>query len=145
MKLPFGEVDVGDLAGDRASRRQGHRRSTSGELRGRGRSSAILSSDGGSSSRPRSIWSSRSDPTSTPTFTSSPKESSPISSPISPPTASRRPAPWGIREGQEQIVARLEPTSKVRRRETAKLWADTAKLHLFDPESGESLKARAHD
>ena len=48
----------------------------------------------------------------------------------------------GIREGKEQIVARLEPTSKVRRRESAKLWADTAKLHLFDPESGESLKAK---
>jgi multiple sugar transport system ATP-binding protein len=47
----------------------------------------------------------------------------------------------GIREGKEQIVARLEPTSRVHRRETAKLWADTAKLHLFDPESGESLKA----
>ncbi|HEV7564230.1 MAG TPA: sn-glycerol-3-phosphate ABC transporter ATP-binding protein UgpC [Solirubrobacterales bacterium] len=47
----------------------------------------------------------------------------------------------GTREGQEQIVARLEPTSKVRRRETAQLWADTAKLHLFDPESGERLGA----
>ncbi|HEY0277968.1 MAG TPA: sn-glycerol-3-phosphate ABC transporter ATP-binding protein UgpC [Solirubrobacterales bacterium] len=45
----------------------------------------------------------------------------------------------GLREGQEQIVARLEPTSKVKRRETAQLWADTAKLHLFDPESGERL------
>jgi multiple sugar transport system ATP-binding protein len=45
----------------------------------------------------------------------------------------------GLREGQEQIVARLEPTSKVRRRETARLWADTGKLHLFDPESGERL------
>ncbi len=45
----------------------------------------------------------------------------------------------GLREGQEQIVARLEPTSKVRRRETAQLWADTAKLHLFDPETGERL------
>jgi multiple sugar transport system ATP-binding protein len=45
----------------------------------------------------------------------------------------------GKREGQEQIVARLEPTSKVKRRETAQLWADTAKLHLFDPESGERL------
>jgi multiple sugar transport system ATP-binding protein len=51
----------------------------------------------------------------------------------------------GIREGKEQIVARLEPTSKVRRRETAKLWADTAKLHLFDPESGESLKGGEND
>ncbi|HVV91462.1 MAG TPA: sn-glycerol-3-phosphate ABC transporter ATP-binding protein UgpC [Solirubrobacterales bacterium] len=45
----------------------------------------------------------------------------------------------GKREGEEQIVARLEPTSKVRRREKAELWADTAKLHLFDPESGERL------
>ena len=46
-----------------------------------------------------------------------------------------------IREGHEQIVARLDPTSKVKRRETAELWADTAKLHLFDPESGDSLRA----
>ncbi|HST68129.1 MAG TPA: sn-glycerol-3-phosphate ABC transporter ATP-binding protein UgpC [Solirubrobacterales bacterium] len=46
-----------------------------------------------------------------------------------------------IREGHEQIVARLDPTSKVKRRETAQLWADTAKLHLFDPESGESLRS----
>ncbi|OJU82778.1 MAG: ABC transporter ATP-binding protein [Solirubrobacterales bacterium 70-9] len=45
----------------------------------------------------------------------------------------------GLREGEEQIVARLEPTSKVRRRQTAELWADTRKLHLFDPESGERL------
>ena len=49
----------------------------------------------------------------------------------------------GLREGQEQIVARLEPTSKVKRGETAELWADTAKLHLFDPESGERLTADA--
>ncbi|HXF31883.1 MAG TPA: sn-glycerol-3-phosphate ABC transporter ATP-binding protein UgpC [Solirubrobacterales bacterium] len=45
----------------------------------------------------------------------------------------------GLREGEEQIVARLEPTSKVRRKQTAELWADTRKLHLFDPESGERL------
>jgi multiple sugar transport system ATP-binding protein len=45
----------------------------------------------------------------------------------------------GKREGEEQIVARLEPTSKVKRRQKAQLWADTAKLHLFDPESGERL------
>jgi multiple sugar transport system ATP-binding protein len=43
------------------------------------------------------------------------------------------------REGQEQIVARLDPASKIKRRDTAKLWADTSKLHLFDPESGERL------
>jgi multiple sugar transport system ATP-binding protein len=47
------------------------------------------------------------------------------------------------REGQEQIVARLDPASKIKRRETAKLWADTSKLHLFDPESGESLARSA--
>ncbi|MCW2989314.1 MAG: Glycerol-3-phosphate-transporting ATPase [Solirubrobacterales bacterium] len=44
-----------------------------------------------------------------------------------------------VREGQEQIVARLDPTSKVKRGERTELWADTAKLHLFDPETGESL------
>jgi multiple sugar transport system ATP-binding protein len=48
-----------------------------------------------------------------------------------------------IREGHEQIVARLDPTSKVKRRETAELWADTSRLHLFDPESGESRTARS--
>jgi multiple sugar transport system ATP-binding protein len=48
-----------------------------------------------------------------------------------------------IREGHEQIVARLDPTSKVKRRETAQLWADTAKLHLFDPENGESLREKS--
>ena len=45
----------------------------------------------------------------------------------------------GLREGQERVVARLDPTSKVRRRQRAQLWADTAKLHLFDPETGERL------
>ena len=45
-----------------------------------------------------------------------------------------------IREGHEQIVARLDPTSKVKRRESAQLWADTSNLHLFDPESGDSLR-----
>jgi multiple sugar transport system ATP-binding protein len=47
-----------------------------------------------------------------------------------------------LREGEEQIVARLDPASKIRRRERAQLWADTSKLHLFDPESGESLTRR---
>jgi multiple sugar transport system ATP-binding protein len=45
----------------------------------------------------------------------------------------------GMREGQEQVVARLEPTSQVRRGQKAQLWADTAKLHLFDVDSGERL------
>jgi multiple sugar transport system ATP-binding protein len=44
-----------------------------------------------------------------------------------------------LREGEEQIVARLDPASRIRRRDTAELWADTSKLHLFDPESGERL------
>jgi multiple sugar transport system ATP-binding protein len=49
-----------------------------------------------------------------------------------------------VREGEQQMVARLDPASKIKRRERAKLWADTSKLHLFDPESGESLaRARA--
>jgi multiple sugar transport system ATP-binding protein len=43
------------------------------------------------------------------------------------------------REGQEQIVARLDPASRIKRRQQSRLWADTSKLHLFDPESGESL------
>ena len=46
-----------------------------------------------------------------------------------------------IREGEEQVVARLDPTSEVKRGGRTELWADTAKLHLFDPESGESLRA----
>jgi multiple sugar transport system ATP-binding protein len=44
-----------------------------------------------------------------------------------------------IREGQEQVVARLDPTSEVKRGGRTELWADTAKLHLFDPENGKSL------
>jgi multiple sugar transport system ATP-binding protein len=43
------------------------------------------------------------------------------------------------REGEEQIVARLDPASKIVRRDRAELWADTSKLHLFDAESGERL------
>jgi multiple sugar transport system ATP-binding protein len=45
-----------------------------------------------------------------------------------------------VREGQEQIVGRLDPASEIKRRDTAKLWADTSKLHLFDAESGEGLR-----
>jgi multiple sugar transport system ATP-binding protein len=47
-----------------------------------------------------------------------------------------------VREGQEQIVARLDPASKIKRGESAELWADTSKLHLFDAESGERLRSR---
>jgi len=44
-----------------------------------------------------------------------------------------------LREGQEQVVARLDASSGIRRGETARLWADTDRLRLFDPASGESL------
>jgi multiple sugar transport system ATP-binding protein len=44
-----------------------------------------------------------------------------------------------LREGQEQVVARLDASSRIRRGEKAKLWVNTAHLHLFDPESGASL------
>ena len=50
-----------------------------------------------------------------------------------------------LREGEEQIVARLDPASKIKRRQRAQLWADTSKLHLFDPESGESLTRRRQE
>jgi multiple sugar transport system ATP-binding protein len=44
-----------------------------------------------------------------------------------------------LREGEEQIVARLDPASGIERRQRAELWADTSKLQLFDPENGDSL------
>jgi multiple sugar transport system ATP-binding protein len=39
----------------------------------------------------------------------------------------------------QQVVARLNPDSKVARGERARLWMDTTKLHLFDPHTGHSL------
>jgi multiple sugar transport system ATP-binding protein len=41
--------------------------------------------------------------------------------------------------GGDQIVARLDAASEAERGVEAELWVDTTKLHLFDPESGESL------
>ena len=38
-----------------------------------------------------------------------------------------------------QVVARLSPESKAKRGEELEMWVDTRKLHLFDPESGQSL------
>ncbi|HWT95250.1 MAG TPA: sn-glycerol-3-phosphate ABC transporter ATP-binding protein UgpC [Solirubrobacteraceae bacterium] len=38
-----------------------------------------------------------------------------------------------------QVVARLDPASKVRRGEPARLWVDTRKLHLFDASNGSNL------
>jgi multiple sugar transport system ATP-binding protein len=40
---------------------------------------------------------------------------------------------------QGQVVARLDASSKVKRGESAEIWVDTTKIHLFDTESGESL------
>jgi multiple sugar transport system ATP-binding protein len=48
-----------------------------------------------------------------------------------------------LREGQEQIVARLDAASQVKRGEKAELWADTTHLSLFDPDSGASLSRAA--
>jgi multiple sugar transport system ATP-binding protein len=40
---------------------------------------------------------------------------------------------------ESQLVARLDPASRVREGEEAQLWVDTTRLHLFDPETGDSL------
>jgi multiple sugar transport system ATP-binding protein len=43
-------------------------------------------------------------------------------------------------EGEEgQIVARLDPASKVKQGEEAELWVDATRLQLFDPEDGRNL------
>jgi multiple sugar transport system ATP-binding protein len=41
--------------------------------------------------------------------------------------------------GGDQVVARLDAASEVEQGSDAELWVDAAKLHLFDPDSGESL------
>jgi multiple sugar transport system ATP-binding protein len=41
--------------------------------------------------------------------------------------------------GGDQVVARLDAASQVDRNAQAELWVDAGKLHLFDPDSGESL------
>ena len=38
-----------------------------------------------------------------------------------------------------QMVVSLDPMSRVRDGETAKLWLDTSRIHLFDPKTGENL------
>jgi multiple sugar transport system ATP-binding protein len=47
--------------------------------------------------------------------------------------------------GGSQVVARLDAASQVRQGQEAELWFDTAHLHLFDPESGRSLRRREDD
>ena len=41
--------------------------------------------------------------------------------------------------GDDQAVARVEPISEITRGGEAELWLDAAKLHFFDPQSGDSL------
>jgi multiple sugar transport system ATP-binding protein len=40
---------------------------------------------------------------------------------------------------RHQAVTRLNPASAIKAGQTARLWLDTAKLHFFDPASGDSL------
>jgi multiple sugar transport system ATP-binding protein len=42
--------------------------------------------------------------------------------------------------GEGNVVARLDAVSPVRRGEEIELWVDSSKLHLFDPETGQSLR-----
>jgi multiple sugar transport system ATP-binding protein len=44
-----------------------------------------------------------------------------------------------------QVVGRLEAASRVRQGEETELWFNTEHLHLFDPESGQSLLASKRD
>jgi multiple sugar transport system ATP-binding protein len=43
--------------------------------------------------------------------------------------------------GEGQVVARLAPESGVARGQELELWVDASRLHLFDPQSGQSLTA----
>jgi multiple sugar transport system ATP-binding protein len=40
---------------------------------------------------------------------------------------------------EEQVVARLESATKIRRGQDAELWLDTSKMHFFDPSNGDNL------
>ena len=45
--------------------------------------------------------------------------------------------------GEGEVVARLDPASKVERGKEAELWVDASKVKLFDPKDGRSLTAEA--
>jgi len=45
-------------------------------------------------------------------------------------------------DAEGRAVARLDPASEVKQGEKARLWLDPAHIHLFDSESGESLRTR---
>ena len=138
VRLPIGEVDAGEAA-------RGPRGPVVAGLRPENfEDASIVGEDveGGaraSSSRPRSTSSSRLAPTCTPTSTSSRRGSSPTSSPIWSATALTRPAPPTCARARSRSSPGSMPPASIRRGERAELWADTGKLHLFDPDSGESL------
>jgi multiple sugar transport system ATP-binding protein len=43
------------------------------------------------------------------------------------------------------VVARLDPASRIRENEDARLWVDMRKLHVFDPSTGRNLSLGATD
>jgi multiple sugar transport system ATP-binding protein len=45
----------------------------------------------------------------------------------------------------ETVVARLDPASRIREGEDARLWVDMRKLHVFDPSTGRNLSLGATD
>ena len=45
----------------------------------------------------------------------------------------------------ETVVARLDPASRIRENEDARLWVDMRKLHVFDPSTGRNLSLAATD
>jgi len=45
----------------------------------------------------------------------------------------------------ETVVARLDPASRIREGEDARLWVDMRKLHVFDPSTGRNLSLAATD
>ena len=45
-----------------------------------------------------------------------------------------------VSSAQNQVVARLDPVSQVRKGEEAELWLDASKLHFFDLDSGRNLR-----
>jgi multiple sugar transport system ATP-binding protein len=45
----------------------------------------------------------------------------------------------------ETVVARLDPASRIREGEDARLWVDVRKLHVFDPSTGRNLSLGATD
>ena len=45
----------------------------------------------------------------------------------------------------ETVVARLDPASRIREGEDARLWVDMRKLHVFDPSTGRNLSLGVAD